>query len=82
MAKGFAERRKILVGKAVPQLRDQRVRDNALHHQAISRLNFFLIVWSSVSFVNGAEGISDIEGKAATASGERAGKRASFKFVV
>src|SRR5437016_2517098 len=27
---------------------------------------------------NGADGISDIEGKAATGSGERAGKRASF----
>jgi len=32
-------------------------------------------------FVNGAEGISDIEGKAASGSGERAGKRASIKFV-
>ncbi len=31
--------------------------------------------------VNGAEGISDIEGEAAMGSGERAGKRASFKFV-
>jgi len=31
---------------------------------------------------NGAEGISDIEGKAATGSGERAGKRASFKSAV
>src|SRR4029077_10823692 len=31
-----------------------------------------------LSSVNGAEGISDIEGKAATGSGERAGKRASF----
>jgi hypothetical protein len=31
--------------------------------------------------VNGADGISDIEGKAAMGSGERAGKRASFKFV-
>jgi hypothetical protein len=28
---------------------------------------------------NGADGISDIEGKAAMGSGERAGKRASFK---
>ena len=36
----------------------------------------------SVSSVNGAEGISDIEGEAATGSGERAGKRASFKSVV
>jgi hypothetical protein len=34
-----------------------------------------------VNFVNGAEGISDIEGKAARGSGERAGKRASFKFA-
>src|SRR5438067_3749015 len=32
-------------------------------------------------FVNGAEGVSDIEGKAAAGSGERAGKQASFKFV-
>jgi hypothetical protein len=32
-------------------------------------------------FVNGAEGVSDIEGKAATGSGERAGKQASFKFT-
>jgi len=32
-------------------------------------------------FVNGAEGISDMEGKAATGSGERAGQRASFKIV-
>jgi TolB-like protein/Tfp pilus assembly protein PilF len=31
--------------------------------------------------VNGGEGISDIEGKAATGSGERAGMRASFKLV-
>jgi len=36
---------------------------------------------TSCEFVNGAEGISDIEGKAATGNGERAGKRASFKFV-
>ena len=33
-------------------------------------------------FVNGAEGVSDIEGKAAAGSGERAGKQASFKSVV
>jgi hypothetical protein len=33
-----------------------------------------------VSF-NGADGISDIEGKAAMGSGERAGKRVSFKSV-
>ena len=31
--------------------------------------------------VNGAERVSDMEGKAATGSGERAGMRASFKFV-
>jgi len=36
---------------------------------------------SSSEFVNGAEGISDIEGKAATGRGERAGLRASFKLV-
>jgi hypothetical protein len=35
----------------------------------------------SFKFVNGTERISDIEGKAATGSGERAGMRASFKFV-
>jgi len=32
----------------------------------------------SASSVNGADGISDIEGEAATARGERAGKRVSF----
>jgi hypothetical protein len=37
---------------------------------------------SFVSSVNGAEGISDIEGEAATGSGERAGKQASFKSAV
>ena len=36
---------------------------------------------NSCELVNGAEGIGDIEGKAATGSGERAGMRASFKFV-
>jgi hypothetical protein len=35
-----------------------------------------------LSSVNGAEGISDIEGEAATGSGKRAAKRASFKFAV
>jgi hypothetical protein len=34
-----------------------------------------------IELVNGAEGIIDIKGKAAMGSGERAGKRASFKFV-
>ena len=37
------------------------------------------MIW--YKFENGSKGISDIEGKAATGSGERAGKRASFKFV-
>jgi len=32
--------------------------------------------------VNRADGISEIEGKAAKGSGERVGKGASFKFVV
>jgi hypothetical protein len=32
--------------------------------------------------VNGAEGISDIEGKAATGSGERADKRSEFQIRV
>jgi len=32
--------------------------------------------------VNGADGIGDMEGKAAMGSGEQAGKRASFKSVV
>ena len=36
---------------------------------------------NSCELVNGTEGISDKEGKAATGSGERAGKRASFKLV-
>jgi hypothetical protein len=31
--------------------------------------------------VSGADGIGDTEGKAATGSGERAGRQASFKFV-
>jgi len=31
--------------------------------------------------VNGAEGTSDIEGKAAKGSGKRTGKRASFKLL-
>ena len=41
----------------------------------------------SIGFVNscgcvtGADGIGDTEGKAATASGERAGRQASFKFA-
>ena len=37
---------------------------------------------SVFSVVNGADGISDIEGEAATGSGERGGSRASFKSVV
>ena len=41
----------------------------------------FTRAWAnSCELVNGTEGISDIEGKAATGSGERA-ERASFKFV-
>jgi hypothetical protein len=40
-----------------------------------------LYVLNPCEFVNGAQGISDIEGKAATGSGERAGKQSSFKFV-
>jgi len=36
---------------------------------------------SSVLFANGAGGTRDIEGKAATGSGEQAGTRASFKSV-
>jgi hypothetical protein len=42
----------------------------------------FMRAWAnSCELVNGTEGISDIEGKAATGSGERAGMRASFKLV-
>ena len=37
---------------------------------------------NSVSSVNRADGISEIEGKAAMGSGERVGKGASFKSVV
>ena len=37
---------------------------------------------TSVKSVNRADGISEIEGKAATGSGERVGKGASFKSVV
>jgi hypothetical protein len=36
----------------------------------------------SASSANGADGIGDIEGKVATGSGERVGRRASFKSVV
>ena len=36
----------------------------------------------SISSVNRADGISEIEGKAAKGSGERVGKGASFKSVV
>ena len=36
----------------------------------------------SVRSVNGAEGISNIEGKVARVSGERVGRRSSFKSVV
>jgi len=32
--------------------------------------------------VNGADGISDIEGKAVTGGGEQAGRGASFKFAI
>ena len=39
-------------------------------------------VTSVFSVVNGADGISDIEGEAATGSGERGGSQASFKSVV
>jgi hypothetical protein len=35
--------------------------------------NFMRLGVNSCELVNGAEGISDIEGKAATGSGERAG---------
>jgi len=42
----------------------------------------FMKAWAnSCELVNGTEGISDMEGKAARGSGERAGKRESFKFV-
>ena len=34
-----------------------------------------------IRFVSGADGIGDTEGEAATGSGERAGRQASFKFV-
>src|SRR5205814_9347635 len=37
---------------------------------------------TSESSVNRADGNSEIEGKTATGSGERAGKKASFKSVV
>jgi len=40
------------------------------------------LVWvNSSGFVSGADGTGDTEGKAATGSGERAGRPASFKFV-
>ncbi len=43
--------------------------------------NFIGTSVDSCELVNGTEGISDIEGKAAAGSGERAGMRASFKFL-
>ena len=46
------------------------------------RDTFSQLVWvNSCGFVSGADGIGDTEGKAATGSGERAGRQASFKFV-
>jgi hypothetical protein len=43
---------------------------------------WFASVFDSVSSVNRADGIGEIEGKAAKARGERVGKRASFKSLV
>ena len=43
-------------------------------HEALDRSN-------PCRFLSGADGISETEGKAATGSGERAGRQASFKFV-
>ena len=37
---------------------------------------------NSCELVNGTEGISDIEGKAATGSGERAGEASEFQICV
>src|SRR5438128_12452720 len=57
-----------------------KIDTNCTNSHEFRRTNTTLeINWCNL--VNGAEGISDIEGKAATGSGERAGKRASFKFV-
>jgi hypothetical protein len=50
-------------------------------HRTRSDGQAFKFVSRPLNFVNGTEGISDIEGKAATGSGERAGMRASFKLV-
>ena len=50
-----------------------------MRHELHELSRMRLINWCEL--VNGAEGVSDIEGKAATGSGERAGMRASFKFV-
>ena len=67
---------KTLRGKAAVKTRITRiVTRHELHELSRTRL----INWCEL--VNGAEGVSDIEGKATTGSGERAGMRASFKFV-
>jgi hypothetical protein len=43
----------------------------------------FMRAWAnSCELVNGTEGISDIEGKAATGGGERAGEASEFQISV
>ena len=58
-----------------------------LFETRITRMVTYLVTLDSIGlgqfvrFVSGADGIGDTEGKAATGSGERGGRQASFKFV-
>ena len=53
-----------------------------LHEWSRTSRQFSQLVWAnSCGCGTGADGIGDTEGKAATGSGERAGRQASFKFV-
>src|SRR4029077_18743266 len=55
---------------------------NRLPDKLRERTIFFAELSDAVlKMMNGADGIRDIEGKAAMGSGERAGKRASFNAV-
>jgi hypothetical protein len=55
---------------------------NRLPDELRERTIFFAELSDAVlKMVNGADGKSDIEGKAAMGSGERAGKRTSFKWA-
>ena len=61
-------------GNSVVTIAETRDTNYTNCHEALDRSN-------PCKFVSGADGIGDTEGKAATGSGERAGRQASFKFV-